>query len=220
MRIRVFLFCGAQNQSMQNSGRPLARNTKPWLVNEQHRDDRETFAPIGFNGFHAEGREKACFDQQPVEVCATVSACLEVYRTAEEGIWFEEAQRVFRWFPGKNDLQVPLHDATTGGWRDGLHPARISENQGAESTLSEWTEIPSTSTVRPRIPRWRWQPAAYVRRCHGWTPTRAHRKETHSAATWSPAVRRVANELFKPDLARLGATSAVDKARVSSLQIA
>jgi hypothetical protein len=47
-----------------------------------------------------------------------------------------EAQHVFRWFLGKNDLQAPLYDATTGGCRDGLHPDRINENQGAESTLS------------------------------------------------------------------------------------
>jgi hypothetical protein len=33
-------------------------------------------------------------------------------------------------------LQVPLYDASTGGCRDGLHPDRVNENQGAESTLS------------------------------------------------------------------------------------
>jgi hypothetical protein len=33
-------------------------------------------------------------------------------------------------------LQVPLYDATTGGCKDGLHPDRVNENQGAESTLS------------------------------------------------------------------------------------
>jgi hypothetical protein len=31
---------------------------------------------------------------------------------------------------------MPLYDAATGGCRDGLHPDRINENQGAESTLS------------------------------------------------------------------------------------
>jgi len=107
-----------------------------WLVAEQHRDDQEIFVPIGSNGFFIEGNDKARFDQQPVEACATVSACLEVYRLTEESFWFEEAQRVFRWFLGKNDLQAPLYDATTGGCRDGLHPDRINENQGAESTLS------------------------------------------------------------------------------------
>ena len=107
-----------------------------WLVAEQHRDDPEVFVPIGSNGFFVEGSEKARFDQQPVEACATISACLEVFRLTEERSWFEEAQRVFGWFLGRNDLQVPIYDATTGGCRDGLHPDRINENQGAESTLS------------------------------------------------------------------------------------
>jgi len=107
-----------------------------WLVAEQHRDDAQIFVPIGSNGFFIEGNEKARFDQQPVEACATISACLEVYSLTEERLWFDEAQRVFGWFLGKNDLQLPLYDATTGGCRDGLHPDRINENQGAESTLS------------------------------------------------------------------------------------
>jgi glycosyltransferase involved in cell wall biosynthesis len=120
------------NQRMIEAG----MDSLKWLVAEQHRDDPGVFVPIGSNGFFIEGSEKARFDQQPVEACATVSACLEVYKLTEEGQWFEEAQRVFRWFLGKNDLQVPLYDATTGGCRDGLHPDRINENQGAESTLS------------------------------------------------------------------------------------
>lgn len=107
-----------------------------WLVAEQHRGDPDLFVPIGSNGFFLEGSEKARFDQQPVEACATVSACLEAYKLTEERQWYEEAQRVFRWFLGKNDLQAPLYDPTTGGCRDGLHPDRVNENQGAESTLS------------------------------------------------------------------------------------
>lgn len=107
-----------------------------WLVAEQHRDDSEIFVPIGSDGFFVEGSEKARFDQQPLEACATVSACLEAYRLTEEGCWLEEAQRAFNWFLGKNDLQVPVYDPMTGGCKDGLHPDRINENQGAESTLS------------------------------------------------------------------------------------
>jgi hypothetical protein len=42
----------------------------------------------------------------------------------------------FNWFLGDNDLQLSLYDAVTGGCRDGLHPDRANENQGAESTLS------------------------------------------------------------------------------------
>jgi len=122
----------SDNQKMIEAG----MDSLKWLVAEQHLGDKEIFVPIGSRGFHVEGNERARFDQQPVEACATVSACLEVYRLTEEKQWREEAQRVFRWFLGKNDLQAPLYDPVTGGCRDGLHPDRVNENQGAESTLS------------------------------------------------------------------------------------
>ena len=107
-----------------------------WLVAAQHCGDKETFVPIGSSGCFTAGAEKPRFDQQPVEACATISACLEAYRLTDEVRWSEEAQCAFRWFLGKNDLQVPLYDTTTGGCKDGLHPDRVNENQGAESTLS------------------------------------------------------------------------------------
>ncbi|MDE3199351.1 MAG: glycosyltransferase family 4 protein [Acidobacteriota bacterium] len=107
-----------------------------WLLAAQHQDDEQIFVPIGSNGFFTEGKEKARFDQQPVEACATISACLETYRLTHERRWLERAQQIFRWFLGKNDLQIPLYDAATGGCKDGLHPDRVNENQGAESTLS------------------------------------------------------------------------------------
>jgi len=107
-----------------------------WLAAAQHCGDPEVFVPIGSNGSFAEGGSKARFDQQPVEACAMISACLEAYRLNNDGRWLDEARRVFSWFLGKNDLHAPLYDPTTGGCRDGLHPDRVNENQGAESTLS------------------------------------------------------------------------------------
>jgi len=107
-----------------------------WLLNEQHWSDNHVFVPIGSNGFYAEGEDKARFDQQPVEACATIAACLQAQQITGNTFWQEEAWCAFRWFLGENDLQVPLYDATTGGCRDGLHPDRVNENQGAESTLS------------------------------------------------------------------------------------
>jgi glycosyltransferase involved in cell wall biosynthesis len=122
----------SDNQRMIEAG----MDSLKWLVAEQHREDKDIFVPIGSNGFYIEGNEKARFDQQPVEASSTVSACIEVYKLTEESQWFEEAQRVFHWFLGKNDLGLSLYDPVTGGCRDGLHPDRINENQGAESTLS------------------------------------------------------------------------------------
>jgi hypothetical protein len=122
----------SDNQRMIEAGTESLR----WLVAEQHRGDENIFVPIGSSGFYSMDGEKARFDQQPVEACATISACLEVFRLTDEPLWLGEAQRVFGWFLGKNDLQISLYDASTGGCRDGLHPDRVNENQGAESTLS------------------------------------------------------------------------------------
>jgi glycosyltransferase involved in cell wall biosynthesis len=107
-----------------------------WLVAEQHRSDPDVFVPMGTSGYCAVGGEKARFDQQPVEACATISASLDAFRLTADGFWLDEASCAFRWFLGKNDLQTSLYDSSTGGCRDGLHPDRVNENQGAESTLS------------------------------------------------------------------------------------
>ena len=107
-----------------------------WLTTLQRCEVKGHFVPIGSQGFYSRKTEKARFDQQPVEACAAVSACLQAYRATGKGRWRKEAWSAFNWFLGDNDLQVALYDATTGGCRDGLHPDRANENQGAESTLS------------------------------------------------------------------------------------
>jgi glycosyltransferase involved in cell wall biosynthesis len=94
------------------------------------------FAPVGTNGFYSRGGAKSAFDQQPVEACAMISACLEAERVSGEDRWNLPARRAFGWFLGHNQLDQTLYDAGTGGCRDGLHADRPNENQGAESTLS------------------------------------------------------------------------------------
>ncbi|HEV2197821.1 MAG TPA: glycosyltransferase family 4 protein [Candidatus Acidoferrum sp.] len=107
-----------------------------WLVAIQRCDVKGHFVPIGSQGFYSMTTVKARFDQQPVEACAVISACLQAYRATGKGRWRKEAWSAFNWFLGDNDLQIALYDPTTGGCRDGLHPDRANENQGAESTLS------------------------------------------------------------------------------------
>jgi hypothetical protein len=107
-----------------------------WLVSMQRCEVKGHFVPIGSLGFYAKTTEKARFDQQPVEACAAVGACLQAYRATGDTRWRREAWSAFNWFLGDNDLQIALYDPATGGCRDGLHPDRANENQGAESTLS------------------------------------------------------------------------------------
>jgi hypothetical protein len=107
-----------------------------WLMKTQRCEIHGHFVPIGSQGFYRKEGEKARFDQQPIEAAGAVSACLEAYRVTGDGRWRRNAWSAFNWFLGDNDLQVPLYDSVTGGCRDGLHPDRANQNQGAESTLS------------------------------------------------------------------------------------
>src|SRR3984893_15679317 len=107
-----------------------------WLMETQRCETNGHFVPIGSQGFYHQGGEKARFDQQPIEAGGAVSACLEAYPVTGDSRWRDEPVRACNWFPGDNDLHLPLYDSVTGGCRDGLHPDRANENQGAESTLS------------------------------------------------------------------------------------
>ncbi len=113
----------------------LGLKTLRWLIGIQT-TDTGAFRPIGSNGFYQRGEKPALFDQQPIEAQATVSACIEAYNATGDMFWVAEARRAFEWFLGRNDLGLALYDAGTGGCRDGLHMDRLSQNQGAESTLA------------------------------------------------------------------------------------
>ncbi len=106
-----------------------------WLTALQTTDDG-LFAPVGSNGFFLRGGSKAEFDQQPVEACGAVAACLLAHATTADQRWHTRALQAFNWFVGQNQLDEWVYDPATGGCRDGLHPGRPNENQGAESTLS------------------------------------------------------------------------------------
>ena len=107
-----------------------------WLMETQRCQTNGHFVPIGSQGFYHQDGAQARFDQQPIEAAGAVSACLEAYRITGDSRWRSEAWSAFNWFLGDNDLQLSLYDSVTGGCRDGLHPDRANENQGAESTLS------------------------------------------------------------------------------------
>jgi len=113
----------------------LGLKTLRWLTKIQT-SDAGSFRPVGSNGFYPRGKQRAIFDQQPIEAQATISACIEAYHATGDMFWVTEARRAFEWFLGRNDLGLALYDSTTGGCRDGLHVDRLSQNQGAESTLA------------------------------------------------------------------------------------
>lgn len=107
-----------------------------WLLRTQSAPQGH-FRPIGSAGFALTRRALPLpFDQQPVEVAATVAACLAAHRADGDRRWQGEALRAHDWLFGRNDLGQPLVDPTRGTCCDGLHPDRVNLNCGAESVIS------------------------------------------------------------------------------------
>jgi glycosyltransferase involved in cell wall biosynthesis len=129
----ALLLCG--HALTRDDMKDVAFQSLAWLADQQ-RALQGHFVPIGSNGFYPRGGERARFDQQPVEAQAMVSACLAAQTISGQASWGQEAQRAFDWFLGRNDLRLSVFDPATGGCRDGMHPDRANQNQGAESTLA------------------------------------------------------------------------------------
>jgi glycosyltransferase involved in cell wall biosynthesis len=151
---QALLMCGQwiPNKAMTEAG----LESLHWLADLQRADAAGGhFVPIGSNGFYQRGGERTRFDQQPVEAQTMASACLEAFRSTGDEGWYKEARRAFDWFLGRNDLNLSVYDPTTGGCRDGLHPDRPNENQGAESTLAFLQTLLelrlAENTVRPTV---------------------------------------------------------------------
>jgi len=121
--------------SGQNEALDLGLNALRWLVEVQSSEDGY-FRPIGCRGFYKRGRERAQFDQQPIEANAMVSACLSAYTITSDAYWHEQAWKAFDWFLGWNDLGLEVYSPSSGGCHDALHVDRLNMNQGAESTLA------------------------------------------------------------------------------------
>jgi len=113
----------------------IGKRALQWLLDIQTNRDG-MLSVIGSDGWYVRGGRKARFDQQAIEAHALVDACIEAYHVTRETHWLDGARKAFNWFLGENDLRTPVYDFTTSGCRDGLHPDRVNENQGAESTLA------------------------------------------------------------------------------------
>jgi hypothetical protein len=113
----------------------IGLRTLRWLADVQ-RAPAGHFRPIGSEGFFVRGQAPAQFDQQPLEAQSMVSAAIEAYRATGDSYWMEQAQLAFEWYTGRNDLGLPVCDASSGACYDGLHADRVNQNQGAESTLA------------------------------------------------------------------------------------
>jgi len=107
-----------------------------WLLKIQTNPEGGHLSLVGNNGWYQRGKDKARFDQQPVDAAALVDACYQAFTLTGEDHWLKSMEWAFNWFFGSNDVHQPLYDFSSGGCYDGIEPGGINQNQGAESVVS------------------------------------------------------------------------------------
>ncbi len=96
---------------------------------------RDMLVPIGNAGWHERGKERAIYDQQPIEACAMVDLWLAASKLTGRVEYQSKALEAFGWFFGLNSERIVMVTAS-GGCKDGLGRNEFNVNMGAESTLS------------------------------------------------------------------------------------
>lgn len=139
----------------------IGLRTLRWLA-EVQRAPGGHFRAIGSEGFYTRGQQPAQYDQQPLEAQSMVSACIEAYRATNDNYWIDEARLAFEWFTGRNDLGLPVCDASSGACCDGLHADRVNQNQGAESTLAYLLALAEMQLVESSLTTFRKSSPAQV----------------------------------------------------------
>ncbi|OPH56706.1 glycosyltransferase [Paenibacillus ferrarius] len=94
------------------------------------------FKPIGSHGWLTRGQDAARFDEQPIEACEMLLACMEAYKVLREPTYYAKASLCYDWFHGRNSRQESLIDAQTGACFDGIHASGLNLNQGSENIVS------------------------------------------------------------------------------------
>lgn len=107
-----------------------------FLIEIETLQDHFSVTPVGGRG--PDGPQPA-FDQQPIELAAIASACMQAWLITNDGKWLEEIERAWGWFVGLNDAGAMMYVPETGGGYDGLQLLGPNLNQGAESTISMLT---------------------------------------------------------------------------------
>lgn len=95
----------------------------------------DVFMPVGCKGWLKRGGNAAIFDEQPVEACNMILACLKAHEITGNDKYLSHAKTCFSWYLGNNILNMSLINPETGGCRDGLTLYGLNENEGAESIV-------------------------------------------------------------------------------------
>lgn len=100
--------------------------------------EKRFLSTVGNSDWYPKNGIKSQFDQQPIEIPSLILLYKELFLWSGDTAYRKRAIQSFEWFFGRNDLGLPLYDASTKGCSDGLETHGINLNQGGESTISFW----------------------------------------------------------------------------------
>lgn len=123
----------AHEKSARKQALGVAAESLDFLLSVTLRDG--FFRPVGCKGWFERGGAPALYDEQPVEACCTMLACLAAHRVTGDKKYRRAAAACYRWYLGENSARTPLIDPATGGCFDGLTGNGYNGNQGAESIV-------------------------------------------------------------------------------------
>jgi hypothetical protein len=105
-----------------------------WLIDAQT-DQDGNLRTVGNAGWWPRGGQVARYDQQPISTTTLLLAAETAFEETADPRYRDAMESAYGWFLSRNDAHAPVADPTSGAGADGIGPAGVSRNQGAESTL-------------------------------------------------------------------------------------
>ena len=120
-----------------------------WLIEAQTSADGH-MQTVGNAGWWPRSGRAARFDQQPISATSLLLAAEAALEETGAPRYREAMESAYGWFLGRNDAHAPVADPAVGAGADGIGPAGVSRNQGAESTLMWLIALEHMRAMRAR----------------------------------------------------------------------
>ncbi len=98
--------------------------------------EESMFSPVGNRTWYSQTKQKATYDQQPIEAHTMFDFLITYSRQTDERMAPEIVAAPYLWFYGHNTRQASLVQLHSGACCDGLTEVGTNKNQGAESLLA------------------------------------------------------------------------------------
>lgn len=123
-----------------------------WLIEAQTNADGH-LSSVGNQGWWPRGGVAARYDQQPISATTLLLAAETAFDKTGAPHYRDAVESAYSWFLGRNDVLTPVAEPANGACNDGIGPAGVSRNQGAESTLMWLIALEHVRGLRARTVR-------------------------------------------------------------------